>query len=390
VSAGIRDFFWFLPTSGDGHYLGANEGQRPATNRYLREIAQATDRLGYDGVLLPTGRGCEDAWTIGSSLITHTERLRFLLAVRPGIVLPSEAARQASALDRLSGGRLAVNIVVGGRPHELAGDGIFLDHDERYVQAAEFLHIWRGLLSGERVTFAGKHLSVTDGVVPFPPVQRPYPALFLGGSSGPARDLAADQVDTYLTWGEPPAAVAEKIADVRERARKRGRSVRFGIRLHFIVRETESEAWAAAERLIARLPDDVIAKSVRSQIEASDSEGQRRMTELHNGDRRKLEVSPNLWAGVGLVRGGAGTALVGDPATVAARLEEYAQLGIDTVIGSGFPHLEEAYRVAELLFPLLKRVNPDAGSVVTPAGPYSGGGSLSGEVLGDRVPAHAG
>jgi alkanesulfonate monooxygenase len=142
--------------------------------------------------------------------------------------------------------------------------------------------------------------------------------------------------------------------------------------------------------LISRLPDDVIAKSVRNQIEASDSEGQRRMTELHNGDRHKLEVAPNLWAGVGLVRGGAGTALVGDPATVAARLEEYAQLGIDTVIGSGFPHLEEAYRVAELLFPVLHRFNADASRIVTPAGPYSGGGSLSGEVLGDRVPAHAG
>jgi alkanesulfonate monooxygenase len=379
--SGIRDFFWFLPTSGDGRYLGANEGQRPATNRYLREVAQATDRLGFDGVLLPTGRGCEDAWTIASSIVTHTERLRFLVAVRPGTILPSEAARQASAFDRLSGGRLAINVVVGGRPFELAGDGISLDHDERYAQAAEFLHIWRGLLSRERVTFAGRHLSVVDGVVPFPPVQRPYPGLFLGGSSPAARDLAADHVDTYLTWGEPPVDVAEKIADVRERARRRGRTVRFGIRLHFIVRETESEAWAAAEQLIERLPDDVIAKAVRSQIEGSDSEGQRRMTQLHNGDRRKLEVAPNLWAGVGLVRGGAGTALVGDPATVAARLEEYAQLGIDTVIGSGFPHLEEAYRVVELLFPLLGRGSADERSVETPAGPYSGGGSLSGEVL---------
>jgi alkanesulfonate monooxygenase len=383
----MKRFFWFLPTSGDGHYLGAEEGQRPATHRYLREIAQAADRLGFDGVLLPTGRGCEDAWTIASSIVTHTERLRFLVAIRPGTILPSEAARQASAFDRLSGGRLAVNVVVGGRPFELAGDGIFLDHDERYAQADEFLRIWRGLLSGERVTFAGRHLSVTDGAVPFPPVQRPYPGLFLGGSSPAARELAAEHVDTYLTWGEPTAFVAEKIADVRERARRNGRSVRFGIRLHFIVRETEGEAWAAAERLIARLPDDVIAKAVRSQIEGSDSEGQRRMTELHNGDRRKLEVAPNLWAGVGLVRGGAGTALVGDPATVAARLEEYAQLGIDTVIGSGFPHLEEAYRVAELLFPLLQRFSADARAVETPTGPYSGGGSLSGELLNGRAGA---
>jgi alkanesulfonate monooxygenase len=347
----------------------------------LREIAQATDRLGFDGVLLPTGRGCEDAWTIASSLVTHTERLRFLVAVRPGSVLPSEAARQASAFDRLSGGRLALNVVVGGRPAELAGDGIFLNHDERYDHAADFLNIWRGLSDGERVTYNGKHLSVTDGSVPFRPVQLPHPPLYLGGSSSAARDLAAEQCDAYLTWGEPPALVAEKIADVRARAAARGRTLRFGLRMHFIVRETEREAWTAAERLIERLPDDVIANAVRTQIEDSDSEGQRRMTSLHNGDRRRLEVSPNLWAGVGLVRGGAGTALVGDPATVAARLEEYAALGIDTIIGSGFPHLEEAYRVSELLFPLLQRSANDAFAVAMPAGPYAGGGSLSGESI---------
>ncbi len=382
----IRDFFWFLPTAGDGAYLGADEGQRPATNRYLREIAQAVDRLGFDGVLLPTGRGCEDAWTIASSIVTHTERLRFLVAVRPGTVLPSEAARQASAFDRLSGGRLAVNVVVGGRPAELAGDGIFLDHDVRYAHAAEFLHIWRSLLRGERVTFEGEHLSVHGGRVPFPPVQRPYPPIFLGGSSPAARDLASEHVDTYLTWGEPPAQAAEKIADVRARAAARGRTVRFGVRLHFIVRETEEEAWAAADRLISRLPDSVIADALRAQTAESDSEGQRRMTALHGGDRTKLRIGPNLWAGVGLVRGGAGTALVGDPASVAERLREYAAIGIDTVIGSGFPHLEESYRVAELLFPLLGRGATDRVAEV-PAGPYFGGGSLSGEPRALAVPA---
>ena len=373
----IENFYWFLPTGGDGFYLGSDEGRRPSTNRYLREIAQAADRLGFDGTLLPTGRGCEDAWTIASSIVTHTERLRFLVAVRPGTVLPSEAARQASAFDRLSEGRLEVNVVVGGRPSELAGDGIFLDHDERYEQAAEFLHIWRALMRGERVTFRGKHLHIEDGRVPFPPVQTPAPPLFLGGSSAPARQLAGEHVDTYLTWGEPPELVAEKIADVRARAALRGRSVRFGIRLHFIVRETAAEAWSAAEKLISKLPDDVIADAYRSQTVDSESEGQRRMSALHGGDRRRLEVSTNLWAGVGLVRGGAGTALVGDPETVAARLREYAALGIDTVIGSGFPHLEEVYRVGELLFPALGR-GTGATRVLPPAGPYLGGGSLSG------------
>jgi alkanesulfonate monooxygenase len=386
MSTAIENFYWFLPTGGDGAYLGADSGQRPATNRYLREIAQAIDRLGYDGVLLPTGRGCEDAWTIASSIVTRTERLRFLVAVRPGTVLPSEAARQACAFDRLSEGRLEVNVVVGGRPPELAGDGIFLDHDERYAQADEFLSIWRALLAGDRVDFDGAHLSVKGGHVPFAPVQQPHPPLFLGGSSPAAQALAGDQVDVYLSWGEPPAQVAEKLAGVRARAARHGRTVRFGIRLHLIVRETEAEAWAAAERLISRLPDNVIEDAQRAQTAESDSVGQQRMTALHNGDRRKLEVSPNLWAGVGLVRGGAGTALVGDPATVAQRLREYAALGIDTVIASGFPHLEEAYRVAELLFPVLDR-GPAASRVVPPASPFLGGGSLSGNFRARRPPA---
>jgi alkanesulfonate monooxygenase len=159
-------------------------------------------------------------------------------------------------------------------------------------------------------------------------------------------------MDVYLTWGEPPAAVAAKIADIRARAAKHGRTVKFGIRLHVIVRETNEEAWAAADKLISHLDDATIEKA-QAAFAKMDSVGQRRMAALHGGRRDKLEVSPNLWAGVGLVRGGAGTALVGDPETVAARIREYQDLGIETFILSGYPHLEESYRFAELVFPLL-------------------------------------
>lgn len=347
------DFLWFLPTSGDGPYLGSEIGHRPVTNAYLAEIARAVDRLGYWGVLVPTGQSMEEPWITAAAIIPQTERLRFLLALRPGVFSPALAARQAATLDRLSGGRVLFNVVAGGAPKELAGDGIFLEHDERYAHAAEFLAIWRGLLAGETVDFEGEHLSVKGGKLLFPPVQRPHPPLYFGGSSPAAHQLAAEQHDAYLTWAEPLDQVREKIEDVKARAARLGRRLRYGLRVHLIVRETEEEAWAAADRLISHLSDETIAAAQKRFAEESDAVGQHRMAALHRGRRDRLEVAPNLWAGVGLVRGGAGTALVGDPKTVAARLREYQDLGIDTIVASGYPHLEEAYRVAELLFPEL-------------------------------------
>jgi len=354
------NIFWFLPTHGDSRYLGTAEGARQVDLAYLQQIAGAADRLGYEGVLIPTGRSCEDPWVIASSLIGATTRLKFLVAVRPGLHQPSLAARMAATFDRLSGGRLLVNLVTGGDQAELEGDGVFLDHASRYEQSAEFIRIWREIISrshdGQAFDYEGKHLSVKGAKLLFPPVQAPYPPVYFGGSSEAAHELAAEQVDTYLTWGEPPAEVAKKVADVRARAARKGRTLQFGIRLHVIVRETEDAAWQAAEDLISRVNDDTVIRA-QAAFARMDSEGQRRMAALHAGGKKRtradLEIAPNLWAGVGLVRGGAGTALVGDPKTVAARIEEYAALGLDNFILSGYPHLEEAYRFAELVFPLL-------------------------------------
>ncbi|MGJ7613867.1 MULTISPECIES: FMNH2-dependent alkanesulfonate monooxygenase [unclassified Variovorax] len=370
--------FWFLPTHGDSRYLGTSEGARPVDLAYLQQIAGAADNLGYEGVLIPTGRSCEDPWVIASSLIGSTKNLKFLVAVRPGLHQPSLAARMAATFDRLSGGRLLVNLVTGGDQSELEGDGVYLDHASRYEQSAEFIRIWREILArshdGQSFDYEGKHLSVKGAKLLYPPVQKPYPPVWFGGSSAAAHDLAAEQVDAYLTWGEPPAEVAKKIADVRARAEKQDRKVEFGIRLHVIVRETEDAAWKAAEALISRVDDDTVVRA-QAAFARMDSEGQRRMAALHAGgakrSRADLEISPNLWAGVGLVRGGAGTALVGDAKTVAARIEEYAALGLDKFILSGYPHLEEAYRFAELVFPLLSR------KARTKLSPLAGG-SLSG------------
>ncbi len=348
------DLFWFIPVSGDGSYLGTQEGHRPADFRYLRQIAEAADNLGYTGVLIPTGKGCDDPLVVAAGLAAHTERLKFLVALRPGVQSPTFAARQAAALDRLSDGRFLVNIVTGGNPGELAADGVHLPHDERYAHTAEFLSVYGPLLAGQRVDLDGRYVNVKGAKLEFLPVQRPRPPIWFGGSSDAALDVAAEHVDVYLTWGEPPAAVAAKLDEVRRRAAARGREVRFGLRIHLIVRETDAEAWEAADRLIAKLPDEAIAAAQKKFAEESDSIGQKRQSAQITGrSREALEIAPNLWAGIGLVRGGAGTALVGSPATVAARLREYQALGIETIIASGYPHLEEAYKVAELLFPAL-------------------------------------
>ncbi|MGA7810531.1 FMNH2-dependent alkanesulfonate monooxygenase [Bradyrhizobium sp.] len=355
------NILWFLPTHGDGRYLGTATGGREVNFNYLRQVAQAADQLGYFGVLLPTGRSCEDSWIVASAVAPFTERLRYLVAVRPGLQSPSVAARMTATLDRITNGRLLINVVTGGDPVESKGDGVFLDHDERYQVTREFLAVYDDLLGGKTVNIEGKHIRIEDGRLLFPPVQSPRPPLYFGGSSDAGIDVAVDSVDKYLTWGEPPAQVADKVSRVAAAAARRRRRLSFGIRLHVIVRETSDQAWRAADGLIKHVTDETIA-SAQQIFARMDSVGQQRMMALHRGRRDQLEISPNLWAGVGLVRGGAGTALVGDPSTVAARIGEYRDIGIDTFILSGYPHLEEAYRFAELVFPLLSLQQGDHAS----------------------------
>ena len=344
--------FWYLPTHGDGRYLATSVGSRKSSHAYLKQVAEAADHLGYAGALLPTGNFCEDPWIVASSLIAVTRQIKFLVAVRPGLMSPTVSARMAATFDRLSGGRCLVNIVAGGDPVELKGDGIFLDHDTRYVLADEFLTVWRHLFHGERVNFKGEHLHIEGGQLFVECQKNSSVDIYFGGSSASGQSVAARHADVYLTWGEPPAQIAEKILQVREAAIRAGRRIRFGIRLHIIVRETAEQAWRAANNLLKHVTDDTI-EVAQNLFERHDSVGQLRMKRLHRGKRGTLEISPNLWAGVGLVRGGAGTALVGDPKSLAHRIAEYRELGIETFILSGYPHLEEAYRVAELLFPEL-------------------------------------
>ncbi|WP_323588491.1 FMNH2-dependent alkanesulfonate monooxygenase [Aliarcobacter butzleri] len=354
------NIFWFIPTSEDTKYLGDKKSSRIVDFDYSKQIAVAADKLGFDGVLIPTGRIWEDPWVVASSLIGATQNLKFLVALRPGVMQPSLAARMTATFDRFSNGRVALNLVVGGDKDELEGDGLYQKPKERYEAASEFVDIWKDILKSsyekELVNFDGKYYKTTNAKLLYPPIQRPNPPLFFGGSSDEAHELAAQKVDLYITWGEKLKDVKEKIEDLKKRASKYGRTLRFGIRFHVIVRETEDEAWEAAEKLISKLDEETI-KSAHEIIGKKDSIGQKRMADLTNGGKSRtkeeLEISPNLWAGVGLARSGCATALVGSPEIVATRIQEYANLGIDTFVFSGYPHLEEAYKFAELVFPLL-------------------------------------
>ena len=346
---------WFLPTGGDSRDLLPTEPdshRRPPDLGYLAQVAKAAERMGFTGVLTPTGTMCEDAWLLTAGLLAETGTLKFLVAFRPGLLSPTLAAQMASTYQRISGGRLLMNIVTGADTSELGRFGDWLDHDGRYARTDEFMAILRGAWSGEPFDFAGDYYRVERATTRQTP--DPVPDIYFGGASAPAEQVAARHVDVYLAWGEPPAMVSERVARVKALAAEEGRTMRFGIRFHVIARPTAEEAWAEADRLL-RGVDPAAVAAAQAEFAITQSVGQQRMASLHGGEPDQLEIDPNVWAGVGLVRGGAGTAIVGSHDEVADRIEEYHRVGFDEFILSGYPHLEEAYAFGEGVVPELRR-----------------------------------
>jgi len=356
---------WFLPTSGDsrtllgtGRVLAKGEradedvpGDRPASVEYLGLVARAAEDLGFEAALTPTGTWCEDAWIATAALTQVAQKLKFLVAFRPGLQSPTLAAQAAATFQRMSHGRLLLNTVIGGDDAEQRRFGDYLGKDDRYERADEWLTAVRGAWTGEPFTFDGKFVKVDEAFVINAPQ---WPEIYLGGASPAALRVASRQADVFLTWGEPPEQVAEQIERVRVLADQEERTLRYGIRLHVVTRERADDAWAAATRLLDGADQEII-DTVQSVLRGAVSEGQKRQLALHGGKKDDLVVSPNLWAGLGLLRPGAGVALVGSYEEVADRIAEYHALGIDEFIFSGYPHLEEALHVGEGLFPVLRR-----------------------------------
>jgi alkanesulfonate monooxygenase len=320
---------WYCPSEGDGRFLGTRRPEQPPTIEHLAAVATAADRAGAAEILIPTGTVNDsfapdapfmESWTTASALAAMTRRIRLLVAVNPAALRPELAAHQAETLERIAPGRIAINLVAGGGPD--AGYGAPpLDHDGRYRRLGALADALRERFSGP---------------------------LYLGGASEAAVALACRVADTYLMWGEPPQAIAARIAAVRAVAA--GRPMRFGLRVHIVARDTDREAREAAARVVSRA--EVMADRA-TEYAGFDSVGQARMNAIEaDGDGW---VAPGLWAGIRAVRGGAGTALVGTYARVAGLLDAYREAGVDLVIGSGYPHDEEVTRVGARVWPLLVR-----------------------------------
>lgn len=340
-------FYWFVPTSGDGRRLGRPDPEREASLEYVIRVARAAESAGFAGILVPTGIPYLESWMVGSAILHHTERIVPLVAFRPGLISPSVAAKTAATLDQFGRGRLAVNIVTGGSPRELGQDGDFLAHDERYARTDEFLEVVRKLWREPTVVHEGRFYKIADGVLNPKNYQGREIPVYFGGSSERGKEVAAKYADVYLQWGEPVEQIADQIREVQAQAARYGRTLEFGVRMHVIVRDTEQAAWQVAEELIGEIDPEVEAR-MQAYFREADSVAQRRMSQLVKGN---LRFGKYQWAGIGRVRKGAGTAVVGTPEQVEEVLRDYAEVGVTHFILSGYPHDEEALRFGETVLP---------------------------------------
>lgn len=343
-------FYWFSPTNGDGNYLGLKQPERKPTLDYLVSVAKQAEASGFEGILVPTGIPYLDSWMVGSAIVHQTEKIKPLIAFRPGFVSPTVAAKMASTLDQFSEGRILINVVTGGSSKELGQDGDYLEHTPRYERTDEFLDVIKKAWTEDAFDHNGDFFQVSEGKLIPPLYERPSIPIYFGGSSEIAKEIAAKSANVYLQWGEPIEQIKQQIADVKARAEKYNRTLEFGLRIHVVVRDTEQEAWAAARDIISKVENNV-QKNMNQYYEDTDSVAQKRMNEVtRNGER----FDKYGWSGIGQIRKGAGTALVGTPEQVREGLQDYIDIGVTHFIVSGFPHLEEAERFGKTVLPFFQ------------------------------------
>jgi alkanesulfonate monooxygenase len=341
---------WFSAICSDDYeFLGVPDGRLRSSFEHCADIVQTADRLGYQNILLPSSfQVGQEPFVFAGAMGVLTRQIQQLVAVRMGEIHPPMLARHISTLDHLTRGRVTINIISSDLPGQTESNEI------RYGRSDEVIQILKQAWTQEKIDFAGKYYTLkipsTDAVKPYQ--QKGGPLLYFGGISEPAKDLCAKHCDVFLMWPETEARLAASMAELSQRAAAYGRTIDFGLRIHMIVRETEAEARAHADRMISKL-DAAQGAAIKARSQDSQSAGVLRQDELRAQSTDDY-IEPHVWSGIGRARSGCGSALVGNPQQILAKLEKYMDMGIRAFIFSGYPHKEEAELFARLVLPHLK------------------------------------
>ena len=339
---------WFSALCDDDYeFLGVPDPALASSWEHCRNIALTAEKGGFDNILLPSGYGLGiDTLAFAAGIAPMLQRMRLLAAIRCGEMWPPQLARQLATIDQMLNGRLTVNIISSDMPGETLASA------PRYQRTVETMHILRTLLNGEALDFDGEFYKLKVEPPRIRTVSGKSPQFYFGGLSEDAREAAAKGCDVYLMWPDKQEAVKEILADMTARATRHGRKLKFGYRVHVVVRETEAQARAAADRLLSHL-DAPAGEAIRAKSLDSQSVGVRRQAELRENASDDGYAEANLWTGIGRARSGCGAAIVGDPDQVLAKLQAYQAMGIDAFILSGYPHAAEADLFARHVLPKL-------------------------------------
>jgi alkanesulfonate monooxygenase len=350
------EFGWFLPTSGDTTCYGDPTKAVPPSAELFDRVVLAAEAAGFEYFLVPVSATCWEAWISSAMAVAKTKRIKALVAARPGYVSPVQLAKMAATFDQLSGGRLAVNLIAGQSDVESEAEGITLAKQDRYALMEEDVSIMKALWSAPGpVDFAGQFHTLKGARISPRPLQQPYPRFYLGGGSAEAWEISARHSDVHLFWGDTPARIEANIATIRDMAARHGRAhtIGFGMRLQILCRETEAEAWDAANELV-RDVTEAQTRFIRTHYASSVANQRVQQLAREHGDL----ISPHLWTGVIRVRPGAGIVIVGNPRQCADTLQQFIDLGCTSFCLSGYLHDEEATRFARWVRPLLAEHNP--------------------------------
>ena len=347
---------WFSALCDDDYeFLGVPDPYLASSWEHCRNIVLRAEEGGFDNILLPSGYQLGlDTTAFAAAVATQVKRIKLLWATRMGEDWPPQLARRIATLDRIlgpnaegTGGRLNVNIISSDMPGEKIESG------PRYARATEIMKIVRTLLNGEHLDFQGEFFNLKLDQARITTISGKCPAFYFGGLSHEARECAAEAADVYLMWPDTMDKVKETVTDMKARAAAKGRSLKFGYRAHVIVRETEDEARAYADRLLSKL-DEQAGQAIREKSLDAKNYGVQRQQELRSAADGDGFVEENLWTGISRARSGCGAAIVGTPDQVIAKLRAYQDAGMEAFILSGYPHVNECDMFARYVLPQLR------------------------------------